>query len=73
MKRDFEHNIMVSESLVLTGNIVMGYTNLLERNLSKSKRTKQNRNQNCFLLQKQNVQIGIKIQAQQSNIVEFAQ
>lgn len=73
MKRDFEHNIMVSESLILTGSTTMDFSSLLERNSSKTKKTKQSTNQNYFLLQRQKVQIPIKIQAWQFNTIEFAQ
>lgn len=55
-KEDFEYNIMVSESLILTGRTTMGYTSLLERNSSKIKKSKQKKNQNYFPLQNQKVQ-----------------
>lgn len=64
---------MVSESLGLTGSTAMCYTNLLERNPSKTKKTKQKKNQNYLLVQRQKVQTRIKIQAQKSNTVEFSQ
>lgn len=64
---------MVSESLILTGRTTVGYTSLLERNSSKIKKSKQKKIKIISHYKTKKYKISIKIQAQQSNTVEFAE